>query len=356
MANNSITISGRVFVSRSLEEIYPARPVPKFPQPGDIMVWCRLDNAGRAAVKRGNRDYGCSGNFQASIFDGQKWRKFHTRNFVRESITKYATHCERGWKIELMIEALEMHADEVVALVETNYQLSGSLSGAMKAQDRAAAARAREVAESKLLGQEIIQSVELIKQRKFKLAYKLLCSAEVVEGRVRLMAFESVSGPVYQVDLKCGLRGLLSSKFLKCDESDRRQRCESIKAGDVLRVRISRIRDNFGMCEVELVEDGADLPREIRRAYQSCGEVFQVTVIDTATNKDGCFGLFVRVMDQFRALLHVNAMAGKTRAERLRRLQELREVGRFPAKLLAVDNNCGVLRINVGPLPSIARL
>ena len=183
-------------------------------------------------------------------------------------------------------------------------------------------------------------------------ANKLLRCRKVVEGHVRKVKGRNASFPDYELVLANGLRGRLSANFLRCDdEADRKRRCQSIQQGVRLRVRVVRVRQGTNDPWVELVEEGADLQREILNACRAGGNLFQVDVIDEASNKDGCFGLFVRVMDRFRALLHVNDLEGRTHGERLRRLKELRALGCFPVELLSVSNVNDFLRIAVRPSP-----
>jgi hypothetical protein len=63
-------------------------------EPGDVAVYSRLDGYGRAAVRGGHSNYGYSGYFRATVFDGARWRNFRIWDFVPEADRCYRTQAD----------------------------------------------------------------------------------------------------------------------------------------------------------------------------------------------------------------------------------------------------------------------
>lgn len=57
---------------------------------GDLKVFPRLDEQGRMAARGGHTNFGFSGYFAASIFDGAKWRRFDLRTVVPDKESRFA--------------------------------------------------------------------------------------------------------------------------------------------------------------------------------------------------------------------------------------------------------------------------
>lgn len=67
---------------------------------GDIKVYERLDEAGRAAVRGGNANYGYSGYFRGLVYDGRRWRNLKLWELVPETDRQYATQAEKAATLE----------------------------------------------------------------------------------------------------------------------------------------------------------------------------------------------------------------------------------------------------------------
>ncbi|MFL3317292.1 hypothetical protein [Klebsiella michiganensis] len=81
---NTITLSGSVTNSR-----YVASP-------GDVYLYRNDDRQG-ASYRRGRHtNYGYSGYYLASVFDGQKWRKLQFNDMVAYENRSYEYACESG--------------------------------------------------------------------------------------------------------------------------------------------------------------------------------------------------------------------------------------------------------------------
>lgn len=380
MANAPIILSTRVFLAESLEDLNIVRALPKQLQVGDIKLWCRLDSAGRAAVEGGHCNFGYSGYFKASIFDGKKWRNFKLWNFISDTIRHYATQQEKGWKLNMVIAALEKRKSAIASWGDRTYELQGDFAATKGAQtrtarkfeidnaDQLAQAEATRQAGLNAFRAEVLPIVDAFKQEQqnaqpqesqpapqqkskpaqlhMDYATRLVRTREVVDARV--IGFKYGSDTALEVEFEGGMQGRLSAAFLRCnDDQERLRRFKTIRIGDLLRVRVVRVRNSSDVARVEAVEEGADVVREIRKAYAAAGNVFSATVLGIASNDRGTFGLFVRIMNKFRALLHVNAVSGATQVERIKLIEEFASRRHMKVKLLKVGDQHGDYRINV---------
>lgn len=56
---------------------------------GDVAVYHQMDADGRAAVREAHPNYGYSGYFRASVFDGKNWRRFKIWEVVSKTDRQY---------------------------------------------------------------------------------------------------------------------------------------------------------------------------------------------------------------------------------------------------------------------------
>jgi hypothetical protein len=63
--------------------------------PGDLKAYSQLDAEGRMAARGGHTNFGFSGYFSASIFDGAKWRLFDLRTIVPENESGFAAQKDK---------------------------------------------------------------------------------------------------------------------------------------------------------------------------------------------------------------------------------------------------------------------
>lgn len=63
---------------------------------GDVALYCRNDMHGRDAIAGGHTNYGYSGYFRASVFDGKQWRALKIWDVVPEADRQYASQTEKG--------------------------------------------------------------------------------------------------------------------------------------------------------------------------------------------------------------------------------------------------------------------
>jgi hypothetical protein len=87
-----IVLSGKAYVDGHLAPHYRERKLPAAPQRGDVQIYCRLDDRGRAnralddkrrkrgTIKRTRSGY--SGCFMTLVFDGSAWRRLNVDAIV----------------------------------------------------------------------------------------------------------------------------------------------------------------------------------------------------------------------------------------------------------------------------------
>jgi hypothetical protein len=92
-------------------------------KPGDIAIRPKTDASGRAAIRGRHTNYGYSGYFLASIFDGRKWRNFRIFNFVPEKDRQYANQRERSKQYERVVSLIETRAGSTARWRDRAYEI-----------------------------------------------------------------------------------------------------------------------------------------------------------------------------------------------------------------------------------------
>jgi len=72
----------------------------------------------------GHANYGYSGYFKASVFDGKKWRAFKIWNFVPEVDRHYSSQLEQTQVRARLIAQIEARAGSVVEWGNRAYELA----------------------------------------------------------------------------------------------------------------------------------------------------------------------------------------------------------------------------------------
>ena len=93
---------------------------------GDVALRPKLDAAGRYALNGGHANYGYSGYFEASVFDGKTWRAFNIRS-LPERLRNYASQTEKSAVQERIEELLNQLADTALEWCDRAYELPGHL-------------------------------------------------------------------------------------------------------------------------------------------------------------------------------------------------------------------------------------
>ncbi len=88
---------------------------------GDVAVYQKLDMFGRMAVKGRHSNYGYSGYFKASVFDGEKWRNFKIWNFVDDR--SYNTQAEMKDLKTRVMKIIREQAGNLVVWTKRTYEL-----------------------------------------------------------------------------------------------------------------------------------------------------------------------------------------------------------------------------------------
>ncbi len=110
----ALSLSGDVYTTEEVQAIVLAgENIESLPDPskdhrvkgdylasGDLKVFPKLDEEGRMALSGGHTNYGYSGYFSASIFDGAKWRRFDLRTIVPENESAFAAQMDKPRTIE----------------------------------------------------------------------------------------------------------------------------------------------------------------------------------------------------------------------------------------------------------------
>lgn len=91
-----IKMSGNVYVADRLVSASGVR-VPSAPQVGDLKVWDRADR------DKSTGAFATSGYFNASIFDGKKWRNFRLWNLMSDRMYKFQTQDTKFVKLPALI-------------------------------------------------------------------------------------------------------------------------------------------------------------------------------------------------------------------------------------------------------------
>lgn len=100
-------VTGAVYVHGVLEAEFATRKTPSNPKSGDLRLHAHLDENGKRKRARAYCKAGYSGFIRASIFDGERWRKFMLALYVDASTRQYQQFAERSIRVRKAIRVLE---------------------------------------------------------------------------------------------------------------------------------------------------------------------------------------------------------------------------------------------------------
>ena len=112
---------GDTSVAEPLDEHFSMVTVPF--KRGAVVVYPRSDLQGRANSGGNHQEYGGSGYFRASIFDGNKWRNFKILNFISEEERSYTEQNEFESTREMVVSRINEHAGAVAVSHDGTYEL-----------------------------------------------------------------------------------------------------------------------------------------------------------------------------------------------------------------------------------------
>jgi hypothetical protein len=93
-------------------------------RPGDMALRERLDMHGRNAIAGGHSNYGYSGYFKASIFDGKSWRNLSIWSLLPANGHRYASQGEKGTVRARLVGAIEERMGRVVEYRNKAYRFA----------------------------------------------------------------------------------------------------------------------------------------------------------------------------------------------------------------------------------------
>lgn len=99
------------------------------PAAGDISLYSKMDMLGRSAVAGKHTNYGYSGYFRASIFDGKAWRNFKIWDFIPEAERQYETQGDRPRVKKHLVAQLSARVGSVAVWGNRTYELPSSVAG-----------------------------------------------------------------------------------------------------------------------------------------------------------------------------------------------------------------------------------
>jgi hypothetical protein len=306
-------LSGRIFMTDALRQIYEAPGVPRKPQPGDLKIMAKLDGAGLAAVLGRHTNNGYSGNFHASVFDGEKWQPLNLETFIPYRIIHFNKQGEKPGKLKLLMRAIEELASQILVWVDKAFEPQGadellaSQTAMLEEMEREEAERelAAKVQQEKRLAAERERQADL--PRRLAIAHGWLRTGSPVSGVASGINASDVELGI-SVELGNGMQGILLPGFVRgCDAESRLRRANSIGNGQQLSVRVVRVRKE-GI--LYLMEDGASLLSIIQDEQASRGGALSAYVLDIWGDRTNPRGLFVRIMNSFRAVLPLDVMLG----------------------------------------------
>lgn len=143
-----ITLSGNVYCDDNLFcqtcGMEGVQEVPLGPElkAGDLILYCRLDDAGRSAVYGRHANWGYSGYFKASIYDGKKRRNFRLWGLIDEVLVSYSSQREKHNQISQVIAQLTQLAAHVATWGHRAYELHDASSAPASAAPATAPATA----------------------------------------------------------------------------------------------------------------------------------------------------------------------------------------------------------------------
>jgi hypothetical protein len=121
MQHNPLTLTSKVYDRRldvSLAEIEGV-----LFEAGDVGVYENTDYMGRMAIAGGHTNYGYSGYFRASIYDGKKWRNFKIWDFVSGPDRTFQTRRDMPEVRKRLVEIISEKRGNRVTWVDRSYAL-----------------------------------------------------------------------------------------------------------------------------------------------------------------------------------------------------------------------------------------
>jgi hypothetical protein len=94
---------------------------------GDVTLYSKLDANGRHSVSGGHSNFGYSGYFKASVFDGKQWRNLKIWDFVPEADRQFATQKDKPTTEAKVIAAIAARAGHAVVWGDRTYELAESV-------------------------------------------------------------------------------------------------------------------------------------------------------------------------------------------------------------------------------------
>ena len=121
MEHTPLTLTGKV-CDRRLDVILAEIEGELF-EAGDVGVYENTDSNGRMAIAGGHTNYGYSGYFRASIYDGKKWRKFKIWDFVSGPDRTFQTRRDMPEVRKRLIEIISAKRGNRVTWADGSYGL-----------------------------------------------------------------------------------------------------------------------------------------------------------------------------------------------------------------------------------------
>lgn len=91
---------------------------------GDVAIYPRMDMYGRHAARGKHTNYGYSGYFRASVYDGSQWRAFSIWHFVPEVDRHYETMGDRNAVRQRLVEHVKARSGQQLAWGNRAYELA----------------------------------------------------------------------------------------------------------------------------------------------------------------------------------------------------------------------------------------
>jgi hypothetical protein len=110
---------------QTLEQIRRSIPYLVVFERGDVALYYRLDMFGRAAIAGHHPNYGFSGYFKASVFDGKKWRAFKIFDFVLEKDRHFSNHGDRASVYQRLAALIQTRAGCTLRWGNRAYEMLG---------------------------------------------------------------------------------------------------------------------------------------------------------------------------------------------------------------------------------------
>lgn len=118
----SVYVRGEDFDPNDLSTTFEDEPIVS----GDVSIYSLLDKAGRSAARGGHTNFGYSGYFGASIFDGKKFRRFRTLNFIAKQDGSFAAQKNKPEVQVRVKELIRQQAGRKARWTEKSYELEAT--------------------------------------------------------------------------------------------------------------------------------------------------------------------------------------------------------------------------------------